>query len=774
MAAVQQARYAIRAEGGQTPAASNYAQELRARFEGNGASVSLRRPPTDGAAPLSLRLESWGVAGSLRAAGTPARSATSERVDYQHGGITEWWKNSAAGLEHGFDVERRPAGKRSLPLVLQMHVGNGWTARPMGGGLLLEGARGERLLYDKLVAFDANGQPVAGRLEPAGTGFAIVLDDAEAVYPLIVDPIVTNLQARFEAFNEGGEAYATFGSSVSVSGDTAVIGAPTDDTGAGANAGSAYVFVRNGMSWTQQARLIASDGATDDAFGTSVAVSGDTVVVGAYRDVTDGVNIGSAHVYVRNGSSWTEEARLAPPAGVKNGYFGWSVALSGDTALIGAYRDTTAGNGAGSAYVFLRSGTVWTQQAQLLAPDAATGDEFGYSVALDGDTAVIGSHFDDEGGPGNDAGSAYVFVRGGTTWSQQARLVKTEPKELDLFGTSVDVSGDTVVVGAYRDDTPAARNGGSAYVFVRSGTTWTQQAELLAADAAVNDEFGWSVALSGDTAVIGAYADDRPAGLGVGSAYVFVRTGTSWTQQTQLLLDDGAFQDQFGFAVAVDGDTILTGVNFDDTIAGEDAGSVPVFVRSGAAWTQQARLISSNTASQDWLGQAVAISGNTALVGAPGDDSAAGTEGGRRTCSCARGRAGRGRRSFWPRTERPRTPSDTRSPCRATRRWWARTPTTSSSVRTKAACMSSCAAVRAGRNRPSSLPPMPPSGTCSAGRWRWTATRSWQEPSSMTRRPATTPAVRTSSCAAGPSGRNRRNCWRRTVRPAATSAVAWP
>ena len=184
--------------------------------------------------------------------------------------------------------------------------------------------------------------------------------------------------------------------------------------------------------------------------------------------------------------------------------FGTSVSISGDTALVGAYQDDDAGSDTGSAYVFVRSGDTWTQQAKLTASDAAAGDFFGYSVSVSGDTAIIGALRDDDAGSGS--GSAYVFVRSGTTWTQQQKLTASDAAGEDQFGISVSIDGDTALVGAYDDDDAGAMSG-SAYVFVRSGDTWTQQQKLTASDAAAGDFFSYSVSVSGDTALVGATHD---------------------------------------------------------------------------------------------------------------------------------------------------------------------------------------------------------------------------------------------------------------------------
>src|SRR5439155_1682035 len=206
---------------------------------------------------------------------------------------------------------------------------------------------------------------------------------------------------------------------------------------------------------------------------------------------------------------------------------------------------------AGSAYVFVRSGTAWTQQQKVTASDGAAADQFGTSVSLSADTAVVGSPADDLPGAG-DAGSGYVFVRTGTTWTQQAKLVASDAATGDLLGQSVAISGDTVVAGAPGDDVPAAVDAGSADVFVRAGTTWTLQPEILPAAGA---PFGSATALSGDTVVLGAPDD----GAGAGSAYVFVRSGTLWSQQQKLLASDGTAGDHLGLSVSLSADTVVVG-----------------------------------------------------------------------------------------------------------------------------------------------------------------------------------------------------------------------
>ena len=375
-----------------------------------------------------------------------------------------------------------------------------------------------------------------------------------------------------------GAAYDYFGYSVAISGDTAIVGACLDNVGANMDQGSAYVFVRNGTTWSQQVRLTASNGAAYDYFGYSVAISGDTAIVGAcLDDVGTNMDKGSAYIFVRTGTTWSQQAQLTVSDGTAGDEFGISVAISEDTAIIGAPDDDVGANGyQGSAYVFVRTGTTWSQQAQLTASDGAAGDEFGYSVAISGDTAIVGACLDDVG-TNMDKGSAYVFVRTGTIWSQQAQLTASDGAAGDEFGYSVAISGDTAIIGAPDDDVGANGYQGSAYVFVRTGTTWSQQAQLTASDGDTDDYFGHSVAVSVDTAIVGACLDNVRANGYQDSAYVFLRNGTTWSQQAHLIASDGAAGDEFGISVAVSGDTAVVGAFWDDVGTNVDQGSAYIY-----------------------------------------------------------------------------------------------------------------------------------------------------------------------------------------------------
>jgi hypothetical protein len=283
-----------------------------------------------------------------------------------------------------------------------------------------------------------------------------------ALSVLLLAALAANVNAAEVKITAGdGAAYDLFGYSVAISGDYAVVGAHWDDD-AGSWSGSAHIFKRDGTAWTEQAKITASDGAADDRFGGSVAISGDYAVVGARGDDDAGSASGSAHIFKRDGTAWTQEDKITASDGAEGDNFGWSVAISGDYAVVGAYYDDDAGWQSGSAYIFKRDGTAWTEQAKINASDGVGSDNFGWSVAISGDYAVAGARGDDDAGSAS--GSAYIFKRDGTTWIEQAKITASDGATSDNFGYSVAISGDYAVAGAYYDD-DAGYNSGSAYIY---------------------------------------------------------------------------------------------------------------------------------------------------------------------------------------------------------------------------------------------------------------------------------------------------------------------
>lgn len=560
-------RHAVVASADQpgTWQARNPGQKWLTRFDGRGFVAE----PDHGLWQWGLELRHWGYQGDPQSIDVSAQAQV--RVDGGHtvyhwgGGLEEWFVNDPRGLEHGYTVRERPPGAGdTLRFELAVRGALSPSIDESARDVAFVDASGTTVLtYSGLKAWDADGKPLASAFAPAGERLALSVDATGARYPITIDPLA------------------------------------------------------------QQAYLKASNADAGDRFGVAIAVSGDTVVVGA-----------------------TGEA-------------------SGATGVNGDQADNSTFN-AGAAYVFVRSGSGWTQQAYLKASNTDAEDGFGASVSVSGDTVVVGAAGEASNAIGvggnqadnsaSNAGAAYVFVRGGSDWTQQAYLKASNTAASDRFGVSVAVSGDTVIVGADGEDSNAtgidgaqaddsASNAGAAYVFTRSGNSWTQQAYLKASNTDQGDSLGISVAISGDTAVVGSSLEDSNAtgidgdqadnsAVGSGAAYVFIRSGSSWTQQAYLKASNTDGADQFGFSVAISDDTVLVGAPAEDSSAtGVDgnqsdnaapaAGAAYAFIRSGSNWTQQAYLKASTTDTSDQFGISVAVSGDSSVVGAPGEASSA-------------------------------------------------------------------------------------------------------------------------------------------------------
>ena len=370
------------------------------------------------------------------------------------------------------------------------------------------------------------------------------------------------------------------------------------------------------LTITQQAKLGAADAAKADQFGMSSALSSDgsTALVGA-----PGKNhfTGGAYVFTRSGSTWTQQQKLTPSDPAAGDQYGTSAALSsdGNTAVIGAPNKATA---TGAVYVFTRSGSTWTQQQKLTATGGAHSDAFGASVALssDGNTAAIGAP-----GRTTGAGSVYIFTRSGSTWTQAATLAPTDPASNDAFGAAVALSSSgTLLAGAPHK----ASSVGAAYAFTGSGTSWTQQAKLTATGGAAGDAFGSAVSLAGDgnTGLVGAPGVSSLAGAG----YVFTRSGSTWTQAAQLVSSTQTAGNQLGASVALssDGLNALLG----SPGVKRNTGSALLYTGSGSSWSRQPKIIASDGVVGDSFGTSVASSSNgtTHIVGADGTVAATGSE----------------------------------------------------------------------------------------------------------------------------------------------------
>jgi hypothetical protein len=511
-----------------------------------------------------------------------------------------------------------------------------------------------------------------------------------------------------------------FGSAVALHGDTLVVGAGYEDSNqttitngtsassdnSASSSGAVYVFKRTGATWAQEAYLKAPNANTGDHFGVAVGIDGDTVAVGADYEasnqttITNGAtasadnsvtNSGAVYVFKRTGATWAQEAYIKAPNGGLSDGFGATVFINLDTVVAGATgedsNETTITNGttassnnsassSGAVYVFKRTGTAWAQEAYLKASNSETFDSFGASVSIHRDTLAVGASGEDSNQTtitngttassdnlASDAGAVYVFKRTGTTWAQEAYLKSPNAEAADIFGKSVSISDDTIVVGAYDEDSNqititndttassdnSTSSAGAAYVFKRTGTTWSQQAYLKAPNAEADDRFGYATALSSDTIVIGAYQEDSSqttitngttassdnSAADAGAAYVFTRSVAAiWQSQASVTPSNGAPGSSYGASSAISGDTLVVGAGGEDSnqttitngttsssdISALNSGAAYVYKRTGTTWVQEAYLKASNAEAYDGFG-GVAIDRDTIVVGATGEDS---------------------------------------------------------------------------------------------------------------------------------------------------------
>jgi len=381
------------------------------------------------------------------------------------------------------------------------------------------------------------------------------------------------------SLGEDGGPFDYFGESVAIDGGYAVVGSWLGDNANGKDAGTAYLYRQNGPGWDLDATLLASDGEAGDQFGVSVAIDGEVAVVGARRDDNEnGPFAGAAYVFVRDGAGWREDARLLAPEGAFDDQFGAAVDVSGDRVVVGAPGFTRQ---RGAAYIYRKTDAEWVLEGRIEAADGADGDAFGEAVAIDGDHVVVGAEAHDTNGL-VDAGAAYVFSFTGSLWVQQATLAATTPAGDDGFGGSVSISDLYAVVGNARESVEGRDEAGAAYLFVRTGTAWSLQTRMLPFSSGEGDEFGSAVHIEGGYAIVGARWRRNGDGDKAGAVYLFERFGAAWSLETQLIAADGAFGDQFGSALGFSNEQAIVGARWDDNDGGQDAGAAYIFPVGGS------------------------------------------------------------------------------------------------------------------------------------------------------------------------------------------------
>ncbi|MCF6262496.1 MAG: FG-GAP repeat protein [Xanthomonadales bacterium] len=606
---------------------SNIANGWQIKYGTDGHTVLTPYGSQESQYYIGLKLKSLGYAKQTRYENPERLTASEQELSYHwDDNVKEIWTNSADKLEQWFEIQQQPQGELAgHQLVLQLALSTNLEVIQSGDALSFS----DKISYDKLKVWDSKGVIMPASMQLQNNMIALVIDDSLAQYPLTIDP---SFQQQAYLKSSNSESGDLFGWSADISGDTLVVGAHGEDSSAtGVNgdesnnlaeaSGAVYIFIRTASGWQQQAYIKASNTDSNDQFGRSVAISGDTVVIGAFNEDSNATGV------------------------------------DGDQA-------NNAAAVSGAAYIFTRTGTSWEQQAYLKASNTGADDWFAYQVDISGDTVVVSSQREDSNSTGinsspnnfsTNSGAAYVFTRNGAgEWDQQAYLKASNTGNFDGFGGSIAISNDTIVVGARAEGSNSigidgdqsnnlATESGAAYIFTRSGESWTQQAYLKASNTDARDHFGNPVAIADDTVVIGALNEDSNA-VGIdgdqtdnsansaGAAYVFTRSGTAWEQQAYLKASNTGDGDLFSSGIGVSGNTIImgaqregssaTGIDGDETDdSSGSAGAAYVYTRIEGVWGQHAYLKASNTGGGDEFGSNVTISGNTVLVGAAREDS---------------------------------------------------------------------------------------------------------------------------------------------------------
>jgi hypothetical protein len=539
--------------------------------------------------------------------------------------IVEWYENQKDGLEQGWTIDEKLSDSdEELKLILEL----GGDLKPKLAidkqAINFVKENDEQVLrYDKLKSWDSNGKELTSRMELKDKQLSIVVEEKDAKYPITIDPFFT--QTKKITASDSAES-DQFGYSVAVSGDTVVVGAPFDNDD-GEHSGSAYIFERNtggtANNWGEVKKLTASDADADDFFGFSVGISGDTAIVGAYGNSDDGFQSGSAYIFERNAggaaNNWGEVRRLTASDATAGDNFGYSIGISGDTVIIGASRNDIPEFefDSGAAYIFERNnGGVdnWGEVKVLTKLSPRNNELFGWSVAISGDTAIVGAVGVKAGL--NRVGSAFVFERntgGADNWGHLKQLGTGSAAD-DRFGTSVAISGDTAIVGSPKNDLVGS-DAGLVKVFERNAggiNNWGEIKSITAVVFAPNANFGRSVAISNDTFIVGAYQDDLN-----GTVYIFERNmggADNWGEAQELKASDATIGDRFGWSVGISGDTVIVGAIWDDD-DGSASGSSYLFTNVHNNWSEvTSKTVRGGTASNQ-LGYSVSISGDIAIVG---------------------------------------------------------------------------------------------------------------------------------------------------------------
>ena len=631
----------------------NPIHSLGADLSPGGVSISSDK---DDEWTWGLKFDGYGRGTVLDHVADPILTADGSRVEYHYSnGVTEWYVNGPLGLQQGFTFESRPSSSVDGPLEVRMAMTGDVTVDVNENGtsaLLRSQESVGSLKYGGLYAYDASGAELGARLRATSSGLSIVVDDAGAQYPITIDPFIEKVYLAGTA----DDARENFGMSVSISGDTVAIGAP--HTGWWGVQGAVYLFtLLDGEQTSLDDAIVLTSPrpVSGDAFGQSVSISGDTVVVGAPRERDEELHewerFGAAYVFEKPPGGWvstSDAARLVPPDVLSERYFGTSVAMSGETVVVGTQ--------SGSAYVFTKPSDGWadTSEASKLTPsDGSDDDLFGYSVAVSENTVVVGAYLADLDDDEEDFGAAYVFTKPGGGWqdtSDSVKLTAPDGTEGREFGQSLSMTGDTLVIGApysgynadfeiYREAREAEDKSpylGSVYVYTRPETGWADAAspvKLSAPNGVPWTRFGWSVSVSTDAIAVGEpYSQQAMQDGGhayrAGAAYVFAKPSEGWSSAAghrELPMPDIMPNDHYGSSVFTNGEVVVVGARWDGNENGPYAGSAHLFRMPAAGWTfdtplsEPVTLKASDGPAGDRFGHSVAVDEEVLVVGVPGD-----------------------------------------------------------------------------------------------------------------------------------------------------------
>ncbi len=614
----------------------------------------------------NIGFEEYGRGTSFNTVPDPSITATGSRVEYQYArGITEWYVNGPLGLQQGFNFESKPLSSAEGPLVVGLNISGDVTVEvdKYGTSAVLSHQESlSSLRYGGLYAYDANGAELGARLQETASGLSILVDDEGAEYPVTIDPFLEKANLVGYADYPRRE----FGISISVSGDTVVVGA--SDGGWWDGPGAVYLFSASGSESTpvDDRIVLSSPRSTDgDGFGHAVSISGETIVVGAPwerdEELHEWQRFGAAYVFTKPTGGWTstsDAARLTPPDALSEEFFGTSAAISNDTIVVGSGGRWTEG----SAYVYTKPSDGWSdlsEAAKLTASDGSNYDMFGQSVAVNGDTVIVGAFLadlevDELEAEEEDFGAAYVFTKPSDGWAdatETVKLVAPDGAEGREFGRSLSLDSDTLVVGApfsgryspyevYRvareaeDKTPYL---GSVYVYNIANVNWSDApspVKITSPDGFLWTRFGLSVSVDGDTIAVGepeSRSASEPGGyqdITSGTAYVFAKPTEGWSsasESRELPMPDGMRYDRYGSSVFVSGDMVIVGVQEDDNENGTNAGSAFLFEKPAEGWTSDTPLSDPvmlkafDSPAGDRFGHSVDMDGDLVVVGVPGD-----------------------------------------------------------------------------------------------------------------------------------------------------------